>query len=62
MLKILDLLLTMVLITGNVGFIISNLDLAEDNNIWILILNGFVVVVLSVLLYQKLKKHRKTTS
>lgn len=58
MFKILDILIAILILTGNLFPIIANLTVAEGANIWLLMFNGFVAVVVSVLLYQKLKNYR----
>ena len=58
MFKILDILIAILILTGNLFPIIANLTVAEGANIWLLMFNGFVAIVVSVLLYQKLKNYR----
>ena len=58
MFKILDILIAILILTGNLFPIIANLTVAEGANVWMLVSNGFAVVVVSVLLYKKLKNYR----
>ena len=58
MFKILDILIAILILTGNIFPIIANLTVAEGANVWMLLFNGFAVVVVSVLLYKKLKNYR----
>lgn len=60
MFKILDILIAILILTGNIFPIITNLTVAEGANVWLLLFNGFVVVVVSILLYQKLKNYRNS--
>lgn len=60
MFKILDILIAILILTGNIFPIIANLTVAEGANVWMLVFNGFAVIVVSVLLYQKLKNYRNS--
>lgn len=60
MFKILDILIAILILTGNIFPIIVNLTVAEGANVWMLVFNGFAVIVVSVLLYQKLKNYRNS--
>ena len=60
MFKILDILLAILILTGNIFPIIANLTVAKGANVWMLLFNGFAVIVVSVLLYQKLKNYRNS--
>lgn len=60
MFKILDILLAILILTGNIFPIIANLTVAKGANVWMLLFNGFAVVVVSVLLYKKLKNYRNS--
>lgn len=62
MLRILDILLVIMLISGNAFPIIVNLVVEGSDNVWMLVFNGFAVVVLNVMLYQKLKNYRNRKS
>lgn len=58
MFKILDILIAILILTGNLFPIVANFIVAKDANVWMLVFNGFAVVVVSVLLYKKLKNYR----
>lgn len=60
MFKILDILIAILILTGNIFPIIVNLTVAEGANVWMLVFNGFAVIVVSVLLYRKLKNYRNS--
>ena len=58
MFKILDILIAILILTGNLFPIVANFIVAKGANVWMLVFNGFAVVVVSVLLYKKLKNYR----
>lgn len=58
MFKILDILIAILILTGNLFPIVANFIVAKNANVWMLVFNGFAVVVVSVLLYKKLKNYR----
>lgn len=60
MFKILDILIAILILTGNIFPIIANLTVAEGANVWMLVFNGFAMIAVSVLLYQKLKNYRNS--
>jgi hypothetical protein len=60
MFKILDILIAILILTGNLFPIIANLTVAKGANVWMLVFNGFAVIAVSVLLYQKLKNYRNS--
>lgn len=60
MFKILDILIAILILTGNLFPIIANLTVAKGANVWMLVFNGFAMIAVSVLLYQKLKNYRNS--
>lgn len=60
MFKILEILVIILMLIGNIFPIIANLIVAEGVNVWMLVFNGFVAVGLSFVLYEKLKNYRNS--